>query len=305
MTALLALLLVGWPAAQGDDPLQSRLEEAAQAEFSGREMVVCWAPVGPVAVIHDVRQADGKVWVHRGGDQAVATGSGLLATGRFGWEGIQVLGEVGSELADRYRPVVGATATRFDRPVVPVEVWEGSLLRARFVFDRETSAVLSTEVLYPNGATYRMSTLIEFSPRAPSVPEPAETPARQVWMAPAQEADFPEALAGYRREGLYQAPEGGVQGYFSDGLFAFSVFALPGAVDPGEMASATEMRKAGRSYRVRYLPSEAWVFWRSGDRSYLVVGDLPPDHLEEVLEGLPRPDRPGLIRRLWERLVGG
>jgi hypothetical protein len=35
-----------------------------------------------------------------------------------------------------------------------------------------------------------------------------------------------------------------------------------------------------------------------------LVGDLPPDLHEAVLEELPRPETPGLFRRLWRSLFG-
>jgi len=35
-----------------------------------------------------------------------------------------------------------------------------------------------------------------------------------------------------------------------------------------------------------------------------LVGDLPPDHLEEVLAFLPRPGMDGWMQRLWNRLFG-
>jgi hypothetical protein len=51
-------------------------------------------------------------------------------------------------------------------------------------------------------------------------------------------------------------------------------------------------------------PSQVWVFWNAPDRSYVLVGDLPPDHLVTALGGLPQPGERGLMVRLWRRLFG-
>ena len=73
---------------------------------------------------------------------------------------------------------------------------------------------------------------------------------------------------------------------------------------PPEFDGATELEVDGRTYRRMVTPTSLWVHWNAPDRSYVLVGDLPPDHLLEVLERLPAPGERGLLVRLWRRLFG-
>ena len=50
----------------------------------------------------------------------------------------------------------------------------------------------------------------------------------------------------------------------------------------------------GKMGRSRELP----------DNSYVLVGDLPPDHLADVLQTLPRPGDRSIFVKLWRRLFG-
>ena len=57
-------------------------------------------------------------------------------------------------------------------------------------------------------------------------------------------------------------------------------------------------------YRRVVTPTSLWVHWDAPDHSYVLVGDLPPDHLTEVLAELPEPGRRNVLVRLWRRLFG-
>jgi hypothetical protein len=64
------------------------------------------------------------------------------------------------------------------------------------------------------------------------------------------------------------------------------------------------MRVDGAEYRWLLTPSDLWVQWSGEDLTYVLVGDLPPDHLEQVLREMPRPSSGNLFARLWRGLFG-
>jgi hypothetical protein len=75
--------------------------------------------------------------------------------------------------------------------------------------------------------------------------------------------------------------------------------------DGGGLADADSVEIGGRGgYHRAYTPGAVSVFWRTPDRGYVLVGDLPPDHLEQVLADLPLPSRPNLVKRAWRWAFG-
>ncbi len=115
---------------------------------------------------------------------------------------------------------------------------------------------------------------------------------------------MPASADGYSRLDVYRDQDGVVQAFYGDGLFSFSVFQLPGIQGEDRFAHATELALAGDRYEVLVHPTDLWVRWNSGGTTYLLVGDLPPDHLESVLRELPKPSGNDLLSRLWRGLFG-
>ena len=60
----------------------------------------------------------------------------------------------------------------------------------------------------------------------------------------------------------------------------------------------------GAEYRWLLTPSDLWLHWVGEGETYVLVGDLPPDHLEEVLRELPRPSQGNILARIWRGLFG-
>ena len=60
----------------------------------------------------------------------------------------------------------------------------------------------------------------------------------------------------------------------------------------------------GGEYLQMVTPSEVWVAWRHDGSTFLLVGDLPPDHIVRVLSELPQPEGANLLSRLWRGLFG-
>ncbi|MGH8936976.1 MAG: hypothetical protein ACRDXD_12075 [Acidimicrobiia bacterium] len=297
-------LLLITPAWAEDGILEERLAQAAEAEYSAEQLVVCWTPVGEVAGVYGVQQGGGMLLLSHGGSEAMLAGTEVInRVPGEGWRRVELRVPSMPALSARYRVEVGRTETYLGRPVQPVEVWEEDLLRVRFVFDAQTSVPLVTTVFAGDGSPFRMSSFTRFSTRGPKLVLPAGGPKRSVESA--QPASLPKEAAGYELTDAYQGPHDGVHAYYTDGLFSFSVFEISGLVDPGSLPDTTELAVTGRTYRMRVMPSELWVLWSGEGHSYLLVGDLPPDHLEAVLGELPAPRSDGLLSRLRRAVFGG
>jgi hypothetical protein len=279
------------------------LDEAGEAEFAGRQLVVCWAPDGVVAQVTDIEQSGGMTMV-TGPDGSFAIGEGkMIEQYAGGVEYLEMAPTTDWRLWDGYTVRDGENATGSSGARV-VEVFEGTAIRARFVLDNATSAPLTTEVYGGNGSLYRYSSLIEFRPREDEVmldmsdmPEPESRSARTAETIPA-------SAGHYWAADSYTAP-GGVQVFFTDGLFRFSVFEINRKSDGGGLAKLPTVEIGGDSgYHRRHTPGSVSVFWRTPDLAYVLVGDLPPDQLEGVLADLPTPGRPNVLKRAWRWAFG-
>lgn len=298
--ALMIMTLVG---SLPSPELIDDLDQAGAAEFVGRQLVVCWAPDGVVAHIADVEQSDGMTMV-TGPEGSFAIGDGKVI--EYSADGIRYLEMSPStdwRLWDGY--VVREGAYQAGPPYGRiVEVIDGALIRARFVLDAATAAPLTTEIFDGDGALYRYSSLIAMTSRAEDpmldmsdMPDPEQR-------SPAVAATVPAAAGHYWAADSYAAP-GGVQVFFTDGLFRFSVFEVSRKSDGGGMAEADSVEIGGRGgYHRVHTPGAVSVFWRTPDQAYVLVGDLPPDHLEAVLADLPTPSRPNLLKQAWRWAFG-
>ena len=123
-------------------------------------------------------------------------------------------------------------------------------------------------------------------------------------MVPAGDSWLPPAISGYTRTDTYRGTDDWLQSFYSDGLFSFSVFEAVGSITLNQFRNAESFDAGGIEYDLLVRPTEVWVTWRSSGATFVLVGDLPPDHLDDVLGGLPAPDRPGLLKRLWRGIFG-
>ncbi|MDH3538480.1 MAG: hypothetical protein OEP52_00670 [Acidimicrobiia bacterium] len=299
VTLTLVTLLGALPAPD----LVDDLDKAGEAEFVGRQLVVCWAPDGTVAQVTDIEQSGGMTMV-TGPDGSFVIGEGkMIEQYAGGIEYLEMTPTTHWRLWDGYTVRDGENRTGL-ADVRVIEILEDDAIRARFVLDEATSAPLTTEVYGRNEALYRYSSLIEFRPREDEpmldmsdMPEPERRPTRTAATVP--------ALAGhYWAADTYSAP-GGVHVFFTDGLFRFSVFEVDRKSDGGGLAKlpAVDIGGAG-GYHRQHTPGAVSVFWRTPDLAYILVGDLPPDQLDAVLADLPTPSRPNLLKRAWRWAFG-
>ncbi len=279
------------------------LDQSAEAEFIGRQLIVCWSTDGVVAHVTNVEQSGGMTRV-TGPDSSFVIGDGkMIEEYAGGTRYLEMTPTTDWRLWDGYtvqdgQGVTGVMAAR------TVEVRQGTALRARFVLDDTTAVPLTTEIYHGNGSLYRYSTFLELRARGdePMLDETAMPEPEHPETATAQTI---EGTAGhYWAADSYSAP-GGVQVFFTDGLFRFSVFEVSRKSDGGGLGELASVEIAGEGgYHRLYTPGAVSIFWRTPDLAYVLVGDLPPDHLEEVLSDLPPPSRPAVLKRAWRWAFG-
>ncbi|MFB3049699.1 MAG: hypothetical protein ACE1Z9_06060, partial [Acidimicrobiia bacterium] len=211
------------------DGLNEYLEEADEAVYSGRQFVsTTWDGVEATVMV-DVRHFGGMAMV----------GSGPAYT-MIGQGKVNAVGSPDSALAyvpgargpvnHAYDLAGGEHSTRFGRTVKTIEIVENGRLRMRMVIDIATKATLETEVFDADGNRFRFSAMLDFSDSAAGM-EDYEDDGEYQMMLPLDEAGVPDRAGRYRLEDSYDSPTGAEHGFYTDGLFRFSLFAFEGRRD--------------------------------------------------------------------------
>jgi hypothetical protein len=306
LAGTLLLLALGAGTALADDALEQLMEDAGIADFSGRGIVLCtWGEDSAAATYSVSRSLGMSIVSGAGGDLMTAGGIAAIRSGS-GWNEIEVDGWSQWALDGRYTVAAPEPVERLGRSADRVTVLENGRPRATVVFDGATGVPLLTEILGADGSPFRVAAMIEFGIGPPGRSQdgmPEAQQRRSVWVSAAA-GDLPERAAWYRRVDLYSGPEGIVHAYYTDGLFSFSVFESDRGPTPDPFRTASEYRAGGHRYLRIVEPLSLWVQWHAPDRSYVLVGDLPPDHLDAVLEDLPAPGNRSPLVRLWRWLFG-
>ncbi len=286
------------------EELEEYLEKAAEAEYTGREIVVTYWEDETHAGIYEVEQGGGLTMV--GGTVSRAmVGAGKIDRLDDGRDPQELFGWSEWRLEDRYSMEPAVAGRRLGRSVSIVSIEESNRLRMRVAFDTETGAPMLTEVFDGDGRLYRLAVMVDFSPEPPDLPEGMlDGSSGYETVGPAAVETLPATAAGYRRADTYAGPDDTVHAFYSDGLFSFSVFEFAGRADTGLFADAPKLRVRDREYRRISDPGSVLVFWRASDATYLLIGALPPDHLRAVLGDLPEPGDRSLLGRIWRGVFG-
>lgn len=300
-TLVAASMLVAVPALA--DELSDYLDETDQATYSGRRLIgTTWDGLERMGVV-DVEQLGGMAMVSSGHTYVMVGDGKVHAIGSPNAALAFVL-DASTPVSHGYQVAMGETATHLGRSAAVMEITEDGMLRMRMVIDANTSAPLATEVFDDEGNLFRYSTMIEFSASAPAMDD-YEDKGEYRMMEPLDEALLPETLGHYVLVDVYGGPADGQQAFYSDGLFTFSLFAIEGSTNMDDVVTDGRAWSSGGSDYVRVIaPAEVWVLWNAPGSTYALVGDLPPDHLEEVLVDLPRPGQRNWFGRMWNKLFG-
>jgi hypothetical protein len=285
------------------DDLSDYLEEAGDAIYSGQRLVgTTWDGIERVGMIEV--QHHGGVESFGAGSDHVMVGAGRMHVGDPDDAAFSFVLEPRPDLGTRYTVENGEATRHLGRPATVVDVMEAGKLRIRMVVDDSTSAPVTTQVFDDAGDVFRYSSMVEFSVWVD--PSMAQTDDREYrMMLPVEQVELPAIVAGYQLIDAYAAPDDGHQAFYTDGLFSFSVFTIDrranwSAIADDELPYTT----SGHSYLRVVTPTSVWVLWNAPATAMALVGDLPPDHLDQVLAELPRPGTENWLKRLWHRMFG-
>jgi hypothetical protein len=248
---------------------------------------------------------------HWSGGELVRTNSSWTVAGNGR---LITMGEVPSGLAfltlktipdiERYEVGDITDVMHMRRAAQRVEIMEGDMKRATLIVDRRSGAVLLSETFNGEGRIFRTVSLSDFKPYR-MYPEPDDMSSVPVQVIMHSESDLlPDELAGYRIVDVFPGPGGSEQGFYSDGLFGFSLFAISKrtAIEGFDesMALVTDVGV----YEMIPTAQDVRLRWADKDRNFVLVGDIPPDHLEEILAELPSPEGESMLKILWHKLFG-
>jgi hypothetical protein len=296
----LGVLAVSVATARADDELDDYLSRAADADYQGTAVVVSsWHGVRAATVV-DIAKSGSTLVVDSGAGAVTITGDGS-AHDAGGTVRMSEWSSAGT--SDRYRVAEGRPVVVIGRPAVELEITEGDVTRAVMVVDEETGATLSTTVFGADGVVFRESAYTSFDGAGAGIGNGDAGPGYTMLLR-TPDSELPHDLAGYLLVDAYRDASGVSQAYFSDGLFSFSVFELDESDRLAGADGDVELDVDGSTYRVVVEPTRLSVTWRAESGDFLLVGDLPPDHLEDVLGELPAPGSDGLLRRVWQSLFG-
>jgi len=290
------------PAASAGD-LEDIITSARDATFNATRITK--------SVWGDQIEVTDQLVEHWSGGELVKTNSAWTVAGNGR---LVTMGEVPSGLVfltaqttpeiERYEVGKVTDVTHMHREAERVEIMEGDLKRATLIIDKRSGAVLLAETFNEHGRVFRTIALSDFKPYR-MYPEPEDMSSVPVQVIMHTDSDvLPDEVAGYTMVDVFPGPGGSEQGFYSDGLFGFSLFSISRrtAIDGFEdsMALITdhglyEMVPTARDVRMR---------WANRHQNFVLVGDIPPDHLEEILAALPTPERDSMLKIWWHKLFG-
>lgn len=300
--ALLAMIVLSAPLAAAND-VTDLLDRARSSTYTATRLTVSvWG--GESQVVRErVEHADGAEMVR------VDETWSLVGNGRT-----VSMGDIPSGLAfvttaepintDRYTIGEIADVVHMKRECELIPVLEGDMIRAHLVVDRRTGAPLISYLYDGDGEVFRQISLSDFSPHRTYewTGDPNGVPVEIVMHD--DEVIVPGSAGGYQLVDVFDGPAGSQQGYYSDGLFGFSLFAVARGVALGGFDDSMVFIADPGYYDMVPSATDVRLQWTSTDSQYVLVGDLPPDHLAQVLGELPEPDTASMLKKMWRRLFG-
>ncbi len=284
--------------------LDSWFERAKGAEFSGRQFIVCETPDGERAEFVTLTQRNGVLIVDAGSGRSVVSPGELYDLSADGTVLASTFdGHSPWSLDSRYGVSDGAAVTVLGRQADVVNVVEGEFVRLELAFDQVTGAVLKSVSFNGDGSVYCTSSFLSFSEDAAIGAMPIAQSTAAVVPLEASEV-LPETLAGFGRRDTFAGPAGSAAGFYSDGIFSFTVLATDRAINIAGLEQANSVTFGDDTYQRVFLAGRTLYSWTTKDGGFVLFGDQPLDMQEAVLAELPEPGRANLIKRFWRRLFG-
>ena len=301
--SLTGLILMLTAVVASADELEDLLADAAEANYAGEQATWCSFGGKTEFSVVSVEHSSSLLMVESAGSSQVLGGGRASSSGTE--NGVALSDWSSVDVADRYKTAGTGSEVRLGRDVVVVTVNEEGEMRARIWFDKATGAALGSEVYDSAGELFRLSWMLDVDPNPRRIYTVSGQGASTYdVVVTADSVALADEVAGYERVDTYAGPSDSVHAFYSDGLFSFSVFLIDGEGATGPFVEADVMETDSGSYRWILTPSDLWVQWSGGGVTYVLAGDLPPDHLEEVLAELPSPSRGNILSRIWQGIFG-
>ena len=270
-TLAVAVGLFAAPAAA--DELADVLERARTSTWTATRLSVSvWGDQTSV-VRERVEHADGSEMI-RVDETWSMVGNGRQILMGESPKGVAFISTMEPAATGRYAISKVSDCTHLRRGCQFVSISEGDLVRARMVIDLRTGAPLITYVYDGDGRTFRTVSLSEFAPhRTYEWPEDRTDVPVEVIMH-AESAALPDDLHGYQLVDAFAGPAGSDQGFYSDGLFSFSLFTIASQTRVDGFDAATPMVTDRGAYDVLVTARDTRVHWQGNGDQYVIVGDL-------------------------------
>lgn len=300
---ILSVVLTG-TAVAGD--LGGYLERSAESEFAGEQLVACDTPDGDRSSLFQIAQSEGIVTAWVSGDSeipivTVGPGTSSIIEG----ETVEATLIEGTAMEGEEVYSVGeeADTTFLGRPALDVSLLRDGSERVRLTVDVETGAVVRTRVYDGSGDLFCDRRLLSFETGTVTLPVGTEAAVEQESAEPISAPDLlPTEIADFQLLDTYQLDDGTLS-YYSDGFFSAGVVLTHRPISLG-VDDAVTFRLGGAEYLREYEAGTVTVTWTTEAGNMALVGDLPPDLLAEVVDGLPAPSHRGFFGRIWRTLFG-
>jgi hypothetical protein len=284
--------------------LTDLLDRGRHSSYGAEQVVTCSTPDGARGTVMTIQQSGPDLVI--GSDMVEETS---VAVGAGGWALWHRDGLVDQTSVAGGKTHHGAGYTMTEMGGVPFLGREASLfrlerdgvVRADLTLDDATGVAVRTVTYHDNGDRYCVHRFVSFEPGDRELPVRAEAPEA---MTPVPEADttaYPAEVAGFTLLDQYEDTDGVRFTYYSDGFFSFAVFETPAVVP---LPDAIRFSRGDAEYQRLFTPGQVFYSWEVRSGGMAMVGDLPPDFHDAVLEALPQPERAGLFRRIWRSLFG-
>ena len=300
----LAVLMALFPGGLVVADLSGILERGNDASYGAEQVVSCVTPDGVANAILTIEQSDGQMLV--GSD---ALGATSLALGPGDWtmtrgdgttEHAAVMGK-GITEADPYLVSEVGGVTFLGREATAYRLERDGQVRAELILDDLTGVVVRSTTYGADGARYCLHRFISFDPGVREIPQPVKADAPVLQPLDQASGIFPEQIAGFIRLDEYEDPGGLRFTYYSDGFFSFAVFQTPAMVP---LPDAVKIERGSGDYHRTFSAGQVFYTWQVDRGGMALVGDLPPDMHDAVLDDLPEPRQPGFFRRIWRSIFG-
>lgn len=305
MLGLVVLLTVPALPAFAAETLSDYLERAAEAEYVAQQIVSCSTPDGSRDSVSEISHTEGKLRARPavGDGEYVELGLGRVVKSDGGGLATQSLKSVDPSDVYRIRSVRTTVIDGRDADVLTIEGRHENV-RAELSFDVESGALVEATMFNRDGSVWCEMQLAELDIGTLDIARSAGAADQQADLEPVASANdvrLPLSVAGLERLDLYDWEGNGTIGYYSDGLFSFTILASPRPVDLDGSDVVVVDDEEGVYDRWFGAGTVAYS-WESREGGVAIFGDVPLDIQARLLDDLPAPREPGVFQRFWRNL---